>query len=303
MANKNDLGQSLDLNKYNDRSGLTVKKLNFGLWVASHKKQFILGVIGVLIGISAIFYGYAIYGYVDYMFFGGKREREAVEEIINAPTVSEEQRIKNLAKELEPSSVNSFINNAKYDFLAQVNNPNDNFYASIDYCFVEGEKELACGNTFIFPSEKKYLMSLGLSLEHSPVNPKLNLKKVSWQRLNLHLYPDWKAFSAEHLNFKVSNVEFKTAEASGISEKLKLDVLEFTITNNTAYSYWEVPLNIVLLSSKYPVGANRYIVKEFKSGETRKIKMTWADSLSRLDEALVAPEIQIMDDNVYMKYR
>ena len=130
---QNNLNKNLDLNRYQDSGGITTKRLNLGLWIVSHRRQFILGVIGVLIGVSAIFYGYAIYNYVDYLFFGGKAERLAVEQMATVSPIDEQQRIKNAAQVLVGSVPQVFLNNDKYDFLAKVKNSNTNFFANFNY--------------------------------------------------------------------------------------------------------------------------------------------------------------------------
>jgi len=38
------------------------------------------------------------------------------------------------------------------------------------------------------------------------------------------------------------------------------------------------------------------------SGQTRLIQLNWPDSISRVDEVKIIPEINIMDNNIYIKY-
>lgn len=300
---KNDLNKELDLNKYQDLGGFTTKKLNLGLWIVSHRRQFVLGITGTLIGISAIFYGYSIYNYIDYLYFGGKAEREAIENLANTSAIDEAQRIKNAAKELEKSSPQVFANNGKYDFLAKVKNPNTNFFADLNYCFTDGATELACGSTFILPDETKYVAIFSQELKFKPVNVSVTIKNVNWRRLDLHKYPDWKTYAATHLNFLVENASFKTSEASGLSEKIGLDILEFDITNKTAYNYWEVPVNIIVSASGNPVAINHYSLNEFVSGAKKSVRLSWPDSIPKPDQISVIPNLNISDDNIFMKYQ
>ncbi len=300
---KNDLNKNLDLKRYDSSSGITASKLNLGLWIVSHRRQFVLGVIGVLIAASAVFYGYSIYNYIDYLFFGGKQERLAIEQMATTSPIDEQQRLKNLAKKLEESAPQVFLNNEKYDFIAQVKNPNNNFFARFTYCFTDNSQELACGSAFIMPDETRYVLSWANDLKFKPAQVGVVLKGITWQRLDYHKYPDWKTFSASHLNFAVENASFTAAASSGLSEKINLDVLQFDIVNKTAYNYWEVPLNIVLLSGNAPIAINHHVLNEFKSGETRSVRLSWPDSISQPSQITVLPDINITDDNVYMKYQ
>ncbi len=300
---QNNLGKNLDLNRYQDSGGITTKKLNLGLWIVSHKRQFILGVTGVLIALSAIFYGYSIYNYIDYLYFGGKAERLAVEQMATVSAVDEAQRIKNAAKKLEESAPQVFLNNGKYDFLAQVKNSNTNFFANFNYCFNDGSADLACGSTFILPDETKYITIFSSELKFKPVNVSVVIKDITWQRLDLHKYPDWKSYAASHLNFVVANAAFKTSDMSGLSEKIGLDILDFDITNQTAYNYWEVPVNIILSANGTPVAINHYFLNEFISGSKRSAHLSWPDSIPKPDQITVIPSLNILDDNIFMKYQ
>jgi hypothetical protein len=299
---KNDLNKTLDLNRYQDSGGLTTKKLNIGLWIVSHKRQFILATTGGLIALSAVFYGYSIYNYIDYLYFGGKAERLAIEQLATVSAVDEQQRIKNAAKKLEESGPQVFLNNNKYDFLAQVKNTNLNFFANFNYCFMDGATELACGSTFILPNETKYITVFATEQKYRPVNISVTIKDITWQRLDLHKYPDWKSFAANHLNFVVENAAFKTSDVSGLSEKIGLDILDFDITNNTAYNYWEVPVNIILSSGGTPVAINHYVLDEFSSGAKRSVHLSWPDSVPKPDQIAVIPNLNIADDTVFMKF-
>ena len=300
---QNNLNKKLGLNRYQDPGGITTKKLNLGLWIVSHKRQFILGVTGVLIALSVVFYDYSIYSYIDYLYFGGKAERLAIEQMATVSAVDEVQRIKNAAKKLEESSPQVFLNNDKYDFLAKIKNPNTNFFANFNYCFNDGSVELACGSTFILPDETKYVTIFSNELKFKPVNLSIVIKDVTWQRLDLHKYPDWKGYSASHLNFIVENAAFKTSETSGLSEKIGLDILDFDITNQTAYNYWEVPVSIILMASGNPVAVNHYSLSEFISGSKRSVHLSWPDSIPKPDQITVVPNLNILDDNIFMKYQ
>ncbi|MFA4942508.1 MAG: hypothetical protein WC564_02615 [Patescibacteria group bacterium] len=299
---KNNLNKDLDLNRYQDLGGITTKKLNLGLWIVSHKRRFVLGVIGFLIAISAIFYGYSLYQYVDYLFFGGALERLSLEQMATTSALDEAQRIKNTALKLEGFAPQILPNNGKYDFLAKVKNPNPNFFATFNYCFTDGTTELACGLDFILPSETKYVAVYSVDLKFKSSGASFVVKDVNWQRLDLHQYPDWNTFSASRLNFLVENAAFKTSEASGLSEKIGLDILTFDISNKTAYNYWEVPLNIILLVGGTPVAVNHHSLNEFMSGDQKSVRLAWPDSVPRPDQISVIPNLNIVDDNIFMKY-
>ena len=201
---KNGLSQGLDLNKFEDSEGITLKKMNIGLWLVSNRRNFIWGFIVFLIVVSAALYGYTIYGYVDYLFFGGQRERLAIEELTKTPAISEEQRLQSQAKPLENSVPQNFSSAGNSDFLTKLNNPNDKFFVKFDYCFTDNSKDIACANTFLLPTESRYVAIFNST---STVSSQLGFRmfNMKWERLNAHIYPDWKAFYAGHINFSTSD--------------------------------------------------------------------------------------------------
>jgi hypothetical protein len=296
---KNDLDKKLDLSSYEDPSGgISTSKLNIGLWIVSHRRQFILGVIAFLVVLSVALYSYSIYNYIDYLFFGGKQERAAIEDLAEMPAVVG----KASTTPIVVLTADVFLNNKKYDFLGKVSNPNPNFFAEVSYCFVSGTVDLACGSTGIFPGETKSVSALAKSFSSRPLGVSLVIKSTGWQRVNAHSYPDWPKFASDHLNFVVSSSTFKESSASGLSEKNEIDLLEFNVTNKTAYNYWEVPFNIILSANGKPVAVNRYAVGKLISGETRNVKISWANNIPQPDDISITPDLDITDESVYMKY-
>jgi hypothetical protein len=299
---KNGLSQGLDLNKFEDSEGITLKKMNIGLWLVSNRRRFIWGFIIFLVVLSAALYGYTIYGYVDYLFFGGQRERLAIEELSKTPAVSEEQRLQSQAKPLENSTPQNFSNSNFSDFLTKLNNPNDKFFVKFDYCFTDSGQDIACSNTFLLPSESRYTAIFNST---STVATQLGFRMFNfkWERLNAHIYPDWKAFYTDHINFSTSDVNFKSAADSGLSDKLSLNSLDFNITNNSAYNFWEVPFTIVMYNGPLVVAVNHYSVTDFMSSETRPVKISWAGAVSAVNKVEIYPELDITDNSVFMPYK
>jgi hypothetical protein len=300
---KNKLNQSFDIEQFKDLEGVTANKLNIGLWIVTHRRQFFLMLLGALVVVSTIFYGYTIYSYVDYVFFGGQKERQAIIDLTTAPLVSEAQRLQNQAQPVTYLPPQSLLNNGKYDFLVKVKNPNSKFFVNINYCFTAGGTEVACAEDFVLPDEEKYVFSLGNNVTSTPSNLDFVLKNVRWDRLDLHKYPNWPEFKVTHLNFSFSEINFKSAAASGLSQKLNLNTLDFKVKNESAYNLWAVPLTIILFNGQTPIAIQNYMVDGLDSLETRAVKIAWPDSVIDMTEVKIFPSVNILDDNVYRKYQ
>jgi len=302
MEKGNKLNRSIDVNQFKDREGISVGKLNFGLWIISHRRFFITALIVFLLAISAIFYGYSIYGYVDYFFFGGKKERLAIEQLAEDQSVADIQKLRNVADPLQLGGMQTFSHNGRYDFLVKIVNPNKDFLSSFEYCATVAGQEVACQTGFILPLENKYFSILNKEISSFPTNATLAIRNQGWQRIDAHQYPNWLDFASSHLNFVISSTTFKTAKQTGISDKLEFDSVEFKIANKTAYNYFEVPLNIVAFSGNSPAGANYYSLSSFKSGETRDVKIIWSNSLPSISRVEIYPSLNILKSDIYIRY-
>jgi len=299
---KNDLERSLDADNFHDIEGLSTSKLNFGLWIVDHRRAFIIGLLAFLALAGGIFVFYSGYNYIDYFFFGGQRENQDIINLINSPAIDPALVLRNQAQKLQANSGQVFLKNGQYDFWGQIKNPNDKFLAYADYCFVDGAKELACAQTFIMPGEIKNFLSLGNNLGAAPANFGLIIKNTKWERMNVHTYPNWPKFAADHLNFTTSDFDFHSGKTSGLSDKLNIDSLTFNVKNNSAFSYWQVPLNIVLYNGTTPVTVLRYVVDKFYSSQTQIIRLSWVDSIDNADSLQIYPDLNIVDDSIYIKY-
>ncbi len=298
---KNENKEKVDINRYQDLEGLSTKKLNFGLWFVNNRKRFVTATIVILILLSAGFFFYSGYHYTYYLLEGKDNDEQLLNELSRYEPVSLEYKLKNSARDLQFYKVETFSVDGSYDLVAKISNPNDKYYANYSYCFVENDIELACDEGFIFPLESKYLLALAIEREYRP-QVQLRMKSIGWTRVNLHKYPDWESHYNDRLNFTVSDIRFKPARKSALSENLSLDVLEFEISNDTAFGYWQVPLNIVLFSGNQIVGVNRHVLDGFISGETRSARLVWSGNITSANEVQVIPTLDIVDESIYIKY-
>ncbi|MCU0680332.1 MAG: hypothetical protein MUF50_03465 [Planctomycetes bacterium] len=293
---KNLNSNNLDLDKYQDLGGISTKKLEFGLWVISHKRMFLRVVVIVLAIVAFGFLAYPTYYYAKYFLHERRQEKLSAQDL-SAINITAS---KNVAQPLIVSALKTFTVNKKTDSYVEVENPNDKYFSYFSYCFMEGEKEIGCDSAFAFPTEKKYILTLAKEVEKIG-SLSFKIKTTSWNRVDLHKYPNWPATLLEHTNFKFDNVKFSTGDSTGLSDKINLNLLEFSVVNNTAFSYWEVPLTIVLYSGAQVAGINHYVLEEFISGEKRNVQIVWPNLTGSVSDVKIFPNLDITSDGVYMK--
>jgi hypothetical protein len=292
MEDNNDI----NLGKYSDKNK-NLSKANIGLWLLEHKRHMILLIIIVLGGASLWLYSFFFYNLFDYLRYD-REQRAAINEL---STVNVSVSAQRLATPLETINDDFFQHDDVYDFVAKVENSNNNFFAKVSYCFVDGQKDLACDNDIVFPEEEKYLLIISKKLESKPKNIEFKIKNVIWERVDIRKYPNWKEYYDLRANFEISNIKFEK-EVNPSSVK-NFNNLNFTIENKSPYNYWEVPLQIILMNRGVVVGVNTYKISEFRSSDLKDIRMTWPNSVSSVSDVKILLNLNVLDDSNYISYK
>ncbi|MDD5031798.1 MAG: hypothetical protein PHR36_02005 [Patescibacteria group bacterium] len=295
--------KEIDLSRYPSNFGPSSRKLALGLWIIEHRKRLKTALIVFLAVVAGISWSYTIYGFAYYIVRGMNEDESLASQITRDLVVGHDYILELAPADLVFSSPQIFkTGEDKYDLLAEIRNPNPRYWASFSYCFSVDNKEADCEEGFILPEETKIVSALAKDFRSRPAGLTFAIKKISWARVNPRQFPDWENFRDEHLNLAVESIKFTPASGSGLSEKLNLNNLEFTITNNTPFNYWEVPFNILLYRGSSIIGINRYTALELMSKEKREVKMSWLGSLSSPGDIKITPEINILKDDIYIKY-
>lgn len=285
---KNKNGQEIDLNKYRDPSGLSLSKINFGLWLSEKRKAISRIIITLLTLISIFFFSYSTYNYILYFLHQDDAQGEDI--VISAS--------RNQVSDLVISEAQALKINGYYDFVATLQNPNERFRADFTYCFLNSGEEIVCERGFILPEDKKYLLAFNKEMAQSLGDVKMEIRDISWKRVDNREIPNWQAFYQERLNLSFDNIKITPGVTGG-----SRNYLEFVITNNSAYSYQQVPLNIVFYKDYQIVGVNRYFANNLMSGERRPVRLSWSTALSGVNKSEISPDLNILDESAYLKYQ
>ncbi len=288
--------------KYKDTEGLSTKKLNFGLWYVQHREQFKKTLIGLLAAVAAVFCLYGMYGFVYYIFWGMKQDRLLAYELVETSVAGHDYIVQISAKDLQifPTEVLKSAGQ-KYDFIAKIKNPNQKWRSEFSYYFYSGDRQTEIFKSFILPGEEKYLVVFNQDFSGGSAVG-LAIEKIDWSRINQHKIPDWASFSRDHLNIVVKDIIFTPSSKSGLTDKINLNQLSFITINKTAYNYREVDFIVLLNSGSAVTAVNKYKLKDFMSGEERQIQTNWPGALGRVSKVEVIPEVNITDDEAYLKF-
>lgn len=185
----------------------------------------------------------------------------------------------------------------RYDLYTTLQNANTEWYATFTYRFTGGEGVSRTEKGFIMPREKKYILALGVQTDIRPSALRVTLEDIVWHRVNRHEALNSKEWLEEHGNFTITSPTYTTDIALMTTP---IGRTAFTVTNASAYSYWEPQFIVVLERAGTVVGITRATVSSFDAGEKRDVEVRWYGDLPLSTSATVVPDINYFDPLSYM---
>lgn len=269
-------------------------RLRVSYWYISHKLQLRQGLVISLILSSLIFYGFSTYRAVMLFLIESQSYQRDIASLTANYIDYAYFRQANKPLDLQILSFDATDGReGRFDFIAKIANPNPDFVASeVTVQLVAGSKVVAEKTGFIYPTEEKFIIIFGQEVSQGS-NPILRIDQVKWRR-----YRNFEFFAQPRLKFNVSDIKFQPAGRSRGS--LPVSTLNFKITNDSAFSYWQVGVNMVLSTGQGVAAANFLALDQFLSGETRTVEMRWHERLSGISKFEILPEVDILDPASFM---
>lgn len=284
--------KAVDLDKYKDPTNLAPKNLELGLWLANHQKKIYKIIIIILASLASIFLVYSIYGYANYFIFG--REQDKALQESNAGIDLANYRQLNTPLELKVGQAKAISSNIGTDFVVKLKNPNEKQTATFSFCFTKDEKK-ACASSFILPNEEKNIFILNSDVKVGTGLANFEINEIAWQKIKAGEIPNWEDFKNDRVNFSITDKNL-TTYSGGVS------YLDFKITNNSSYGYFEVPLIITASLNDEVMAIYTYIVQGLASRETKNVRFSWPEAKNTGGEILITPELNLLDNSIYRPY-
>lgn len=283
--------KKVDLNNYEDPIELSPKNLEIGLWLATHKKIIYKITIIILSLVAAGFLIYSTYGYAYYFIFGREQDKDLQNNQAGIDLSAYRQQ--NIPIDLTISQAKVINHDSNADYIVRIKNSNEKQSANFNFCFVNNSEKV-CGSSFILPSEEKNVLVIGSKVKGFG-SVSFEISDINWQKIKAGEIPDWNTWKDSRLKFAITDIKFSTYGNS-------INYLEFNITNNSSYSYFEVPLNMVIGQNEDAVAVNRYVISGLNSNETKSIRLSWPEAVNLGGNVSITPDINILDGNVYKPY-
>lgn len=277
---------------------ISESELKFGYWFVTHKEQIRKITIISLIIFSVLTYGYALFATVRYFAFRYDIHQAAINQ---APvTLLNIQSIRNAnpVQDIEVLSREVFsLGDGRVDIVAKVRNPNTRWALyNYTYQFALGSDLFEKEEAFLLPGEEKYIMELNVE-GSSSVTPQVLIDDRQWKSVTL--YGDW---APEYTDFSITDKQFIAPRQGEISGTLPVSEVSAVISNDTAYNYNEVEIQIALLSGSRLVAISKIPLQNFTSGQTRTVSTRFSQALSPVSTVEIIPSVNILDSSVYQDF-
>ncbi|MEK7139117.1 MAG: hypothetical protein AAB817_00260, partial [Patescibacteria group bacterium] len=186
------------------------------------------------------------------------------------------------------------LGNQRYDLFVEVQNPNDAWTIDeLRYDFRWNDQaKVVEESTFILPGQKKYLIALGVESATTPTAVRLEVLKQRWHRVT-----NYQVTAAEKLALDISAPEFVPAEK--ITGRAAIAKTRFTVTNNSAYGFWQVGFFIGLYQGQRLAALNYVVQTGLESLERRTIEVNWYQPLANPTRIEVLPDVNILYPGVF----
>ncbi len=271
------------------------KQLGFAYWYVTHKilLKNILTLFLLILAILLIAYNFYL------LIFNFAIFQSNYQLILNnfVTTNSDYLALRqlNLPQSMQIGQIQTFANNENYDIVAELANPNQKWWATFDYQFQIGQTLTDKRQEFILPGQRKSLIDL--AIENGNLASQLVLGNIKWQKeINFdNLYKD-------RYTFDIANIQYLSARELGIGEEVPVNRLTFQITNSGAYNYKSVNFLVFLKAGAQTAAVNQIVAEKILSGQTREISVTFFQALPKITSADIVPEINILDENVFLKF-
>ncbi len=284
-------------NRFEDVTGeFSTSQFKRSFWFITHKVLLYKITVGILFFLSVVFWMFSLWLWGGYIFYGIQSDIALHNDLSHFPDYS---GIKDRYAPVpfQITGVNVYAGGSKtYDLAAEVSNPNKNFIVHFDYYFSIDNNKTPVQKGFLLVNESRPMVYYGYK-DGYPNGVNLIIENVEWQRVSAHTVPNPMNWQNDRLNFNIQDFSFSAPQTT---DGVSANVVEFKITNNSAFGYRDGLFVVGLVQDGGVVGVMPLVLKDFKSLETRSVDLrNFSDNLSISDIQLF-PLIDIYKQDVYL---
>jgi len=284
------------IDEINSQPPVSDFKLKASYWYVTHKVQLKKISIVSLVLLNVIFYSYIVFR-SSVMFFIEQPNYLKMLNSLSTNLVDYSYfRTTNQPASLRIASFGALPNGVDgVDYVVNLENSNENWIVrQAEVQLIDNGKVVDKKQIFIYPGQAKYLVFFN-EKQANQNSTSIALTNIKWQRTE-----NFVEFSAPRLNFVISEIQFQPASLINKRGEAPVNTLNFKLANNSAYSYWQVGVYMILINGNGVVATNYLLVDQLKAGEIRDVSVNWAQSLPPVSTYLIEPEVDILNSSAYM---
>jgi len=184
-----------------------------------------------------------------------------------------------------------------YDFVIDATNPNEQWIAEVSYFFQYTGGQTAVEYLTLLPQTTQPLSVLGHTLSGQPRNSTFHVEQVTWKRIDPHVISDVPEYLSSRNIFTVQDVLFD----DGGQDVFGGHRLDFTVTNNSLFSYWSPSFYVSLQDGERRVGVARIQIDQFMTSTTVPIQLRIFRDDFFADSVRLYPLINFFDQDEFME--
>lgn len=278
--------------------GVTDQELKRGYWWLTHRDLVKRAGTALFAVVAVALVLYGGWGFIDWYFGSGVRERAGVAALLKEVTNFSAFRVANAPNALSVTAPIVLSNSGTYDVVATVTNSSLKWWATFQYQFAGvGDQTAKPLTAFILPGETKSIASLGVKGVSSG-SPSLNITNLQWYRVNNRIVqPDYLSWARSRLNFLVSKVVFVPPAPQ---DTVQTSRATFTVQNDSAYGYYTTGFFITVYAGPQVVGSNSIAISDFRPGDIRQVEVVWFSPIIGVTKVDVQPIVNIFDPQAYI---
>ncbi|MFH1145345.1 MAG: hypothetical protein V1707_00050 [bacterium] len=266
---------------------LSDRQLSFGYWWLTHKEQigkytritvFWLVIWWLVMEVILV---------VRYFYYQQALQIQQAQELSQGGLSSDVRTVKPaVALQLGPSAAKRLIT-GQFDMWASINNSNTSWWAEVSYEFTVGGQSKGIKTTTVMPGQEKFLWQGGVAGSGQGVSVKL--VNTVWHRV--------KEGERWPINVKISSPTVEPVAGEQVTG-IRGAITKFTVTNLSAYGFWEMPIQIVAKRGGQVVGVRETVVKDWMANEEKEVVIVWPLDLSGVSDLMVQVVGNVFDDSV-----
>jgi hypothetical protein len=275
---------------------LSDDELKAGYWYVTHRVLLRKVFVFALAIASGGLLLYGIVGLVNY-YLVDSAVRQALQADL-AKSKLNQQLLSEINRPLDLQIMDTEVVKAGdngYDFITNVVNPNSQWAVeSFDYYYLIGEEKSNVKSEYILPGQSKLVLYLNYPREGFVGSASLIMENIKWKKT-----ANFNEWQEKVMQFAFENQIVLSSKKSGISEQEMISTIQFDVLNKSPYSFWEPRFIVFVVKNGKIVGATQVVIDSLSSGEKRTETVNMFQSISGGAELEIAPDINILDPNVF----